>query len=226
MKAHLPFDTKLTRPTLALGALRRSLLAACAAGLVLSSCFGGGSRPTSSGLAVVPSARTFVPSLPVGQPPFDDLQVSWVHRMDDTYVFLEHQGSYTDTAAHIPALLREMKVQGLEAAGPPFCLFYDDPAQTPVEQLRSRACVPINGLRSPRSPLDYNFLPSRSVVYAFVSGPYPNAPRAYPKLFQEMERNGWVMDGPILERYIVPPEEAKAASDFVCEIQIPFGRGE
>lgn len=221
MKAHPPFDSLPAQH-----GLWRTLLTAVAAGLALSSCFGGGSRPTSASLAAVPSARTFVPSLPVGSPPFDDLQVSWVHRLDDTYVFLEHFGSYTDTASHIPSVLREMKAQGLEAAGPPFCLFYDDPAQTPVERLRSRACVPIDGYRSPRSPLDYNVLPSRSVAYAFVSGPYPNAPRAYPKLFQFMEGQGFAMDGPILERYIVPPYEAKASSDYICEIQIPFGRRE
>lgn len=219
MKAHLQLENQPAQP-----GPWRTLLAAGAAGLVLSSCFGGGSRPSSASLAAVPSSRTFVPSLAVGNPPFDDLEVSWVHRMDDTYVFFDHRGSYTDTAAHIPALLREMKVQGLEAAGPPFCLFYDDPAQKPVADLLSRACVPISGYRSPQSPLDYNTLESRSVVYAYVSGPYPNAPRAYPKLFEWMKDNGWVMDGPILERYIVPPYEAKAPSDFICEIQIPFSR--
>jgi len=221
MKAHHPID-----PSPARSGLRRNLLAACAAGLALASCFGTGATPTSAAIAVVPSARTFVPSLPVGQPPFNDLQVSWLQRMDDMYVFFDVKGSYTDTAAHIPTLLREMKVQGLEPAGPPFCLFYDDPAQKPVRELRSRACVPIEGYRSPRSPLDYNVLESRTVVYAFVSGPYPNAPRAYPKLFEEMRAKGWQRDGPILERYIVPPSEAAAPSDFICEIQIPFTRGE
>ncbi len=168
--------------------------------------------------------RTYVPNLTVSHPPFDSFFASWMQRLDEPYVYIEHYGSYTDTGAHIPAILREMRVQGLEDVGPPFCLFYDDPATTPLGELHSRACVPIAGPRSPLTPLQYDVLPSRPVANAFVSGPYPEVPRSYPHMFAYLDQFGWALDGPIRESYIVPPLAAREPGDFLCEVQFPFTR--
>lgn len=159
--------------------------------------------------------------LPVSHPPYDTVHVSWRVPLEEGYVFLDHYGSYTDTPAHLPALLREMRVQGIEPSGPPFCLYYDDPATTPRDQRRSRACVPIKGIRSPRTPLAYDVLPPVSIAEAFVSGPYPDVKRAYPKINEWMASKNWVRNGPIREHYIVPPSQATRSSDYLCLIQIP-----
>jgi effector-binding domain-containing protein len=113
-------------------------------------------------------------------------------------------GSYTETGSLIPVLQREMIAQELEPTGPPFALYYDDPGTTPVERLRSRACIPIGGERSPRQPLQYEVLPSTTVVYALVAGPYPEVPRSYPGLYAFLERQGWIENGPIREIYLPP----------------------
>lgn len=190
--------------------------------LVVSGC--SSSPDTAQSQAPGPSAApglTYQTSLPVSDPPFDTLHASWVVRLEEGYVYMDHYGSYTDTAAHLPTLIREMRVQGIEPSGPPFCLFYDDPAATPRDQLRSRACVPIEGIRSPKTPLAYDVLPAVSVAYAYVSGPYPEVPRAYPRLFQWMAERNWIANGPIREEYIVPPSRASKPSDYLCQIQIP-----
>ncbi|MEZ6020369.1 MAG: GyrI-like domain-containing protein [Planctomycetota bacterium] len=156
-----------------------------------------------------------------GGAPYDTVQASWKQRLDQPYVYLEHVGSYTETGTLLPALHRELAAQGLEPAGAPFCLFYDDPALVPAYQLRSRACVPIEGARSPQSPLAYDVLPSTTVAYAYTSGAYPDAPRAYPGIYRYMQLMNWVENGPIREIYLVPPGPGTPYSELVCEIQIP-----
>ena len=144
-----------------------------------------------------------------------------MQRLDQPYIYLEHYGSYTETGSILPVVIREMRIQGLEPSGAPFCLFYDDPEQKDVNQLLSRACVPIADQRSPVTPLRYDVLPSRTVAYAFVSGPYPEVPRSYRHLLDYMGTRNFVIDGPIRETYIVPPSVAKTPADFLCEVQVP-----
>jgi DNA gyrase inhibitor GyrI len=203
----------LLAPTLAL-----SLCAACGA---LQQALGpGGTREP-----IIPDdpafELTYVPDLPVSRPPFDEVHASWKQRLDQPYVFFEHFGSYTETGALIPALHRELLAQGLAPAGAPFCLFYDDPGKTAVAELRSRACIPITGPRSPLAPLRYEVLPSTTVAYAFVSGHYPDVPRAYPGVYAFMNRMGWVENGPIREIYLVPPGANPKPDALLCEVQVP-----
>ncbi|MFT4647274.1 MAG: DNA gyrase inhibitor GyrI [Glaciecola sp.] len=168
----------------------------------------------------------YIPDLPVGQPPYTTVPVSWKQRLDQPYVYIEHVGSYTETGALIPVVHRELVAQGLEPDGAPFGLFYDDPATVAAHQLRSRACVPIKGLRSPSSPLAYEMLPSTTVAYAYVSGAYPGVPRAYPHLYQYLQQTmNWAENGPIREIYLVAPLPGVAESDLITEIQIPGAPG-
>ena len=145
-------------------------LALAASALVSSGCAGGADAETQAQALVQPGLRYQI-DLPVSHPPYDTFHASWRVRLEEGYVFLEHYGSYTDTGARIPALLREMRVQGIEPTGAPFCLYYSDPAKTARESLYSRACVPIAGVRSTRTPLAYDVLPPVSVAYAYVSAP-------------------------------------------------------
>ncbi|MEZ6017488.1 MAG: GyrI-like domain-containing protein [Planctomycetota bacterium] len=187
-----------------------------------SGCASGpGTTSATVGPEAPPRVNVYAPGIPVSHPPFTVFHASWKTRADAHYVYFEHYGSYAETGSLIPSLLRELAAQGLEDDGPPFALFYDDPAVTPVDQLRSRVCVPISGARSPRSPLRYEVLPQCNVAYAVVSGAYSEAPRAYPKLFEYMETYNWEVDGPIRETYVVPPTGDRKLQDLMCEIQVP-----
>ena len=166
---------------------------------------------------------SFVPDLPVAAPPYREVHASWKQRLDVPYVYMEHRGSYAGTGALIPTLHRELLAQGLEPDGPPFALFYDDPGAVAAGELRSRACIPVRGARAVRAPLGYEVLGSTTVGYAFVSGPSPDAPRAYPGIFEYLGRMGWRQNGPVREVYLVPPGLGSDNAELVCEIQIPAG---
>jgi effector-binding domain-containing protein len=205
--------------------MRNHLLIPCGLLAVLVSACGATPKASIDPNAPDPALplweMTFVPDLPVAHPPYDHVDASWKQRMGTPYIYFEHFGNYNDTGALIPSLHREMLAQGLKPAGPPFSLFYDDPAGTPIAELRSRACIPIGGPRSPRAPLKYEVLPEDTVVYAFVSGPYPDVPRAYPGVWNFLERMNWSIDGPIRHVYMVPPGENPEPDALLCEIQVP-----
>ena len=160
---------------------------------------------------------------PEGQPPAwgatapDDFEVNWKERMTQPYVYLEYRGDYRDMGDTMRRLLEAG--QTLQVNGPPFALFYDDPATTPVDQLRARACLPV-----PTSPtglpegMRFEVLPRAMVVYARVRGPYNQLGRSYRALFDYMRKLGWKPNGPIRELYLVNPGEG---SELVGEVQVP-----
>ncbi|MFT7676715.1 MAG: DNA gyrase inhibitor GyrI [Planctomycetota bacterium] len=190
-----------------------------------SSCMGTNSAWSTSTRADVSTMQMhpgeYVPDLPINSAPFAKVQASWKQTVDQPYVYLEHHGSYTRTGSLIPTLQRELMAQGLEASGPPFALYYDDPADTAVGDLVSRACFPISAARSPLSPLRYDMLRSVTVAYAFVSGAYPDAPRVYPGIYAFMKKMHWVDNGPIREVYLVAPQPGVSMNELICEVQIP-----
>ena len=88
-----------------------------------------------------------------------------------------------------------------------------------------RACFPVARGSSVAPPLMSATLPSTTVVYAFIGGPYPEVPRAYPRLFAFMEELGWVLDGPIREVYLVNPAMVADWDELVAEVQLPATSG-
>ncbi len=161
--------------------------------------------------------------LQVARAPYETVDVNWKHRLDQPYVYVEARGSYTHVGRSLEALFAAAREQGLEASGPPFALYYDDPGRTPTSELRLRACLPVAPGAQARAPLAYDVLPSTTVVYAYVAGPYPDVPRAYPALFAYLNQMSWVENGPIREVYLRNPGEVADWNQLVCEIQLPAG---
>lgn len=196
------------KPHSTLGCLALSVLAACSA-------------PPSHAVAPTEVAAEF--DLQVARAPYSAVDVNWKHRLDQPYVFVEARGSYTQVGRVLETLFSSIRSQAIETVGPPFALYYDDPGRKPSSELRLRACVPVAAGAAVQTPLVYDVLPSTTVAYAYVSGPYPDAPRAYPALYAYLRRMNWVENGPIREVYLRSPAEAKSWDELVCEIQLPAG---
>jgi effector-binding domain-containing protein len=121
------------------------------------------------------------------------------------------------------ALFEAAEGLGLQPAGAPFALFFDDPGRVPVAELRARACLPV--LEPPARKhglLEYDVLPRAMVVYARVQGAYPEAARIYPALFSYLRDLGWRQGGPVREVYLVDPLQASRDGEFLTEVQIPW----
>jgi effector-binding domain-containing protein len=198
--------------------MKRLHLTALAAGLCLGACQSSATHGSTPGFAR--AIRSDL-EMPVAAPPYDRVQANWKERLDQRYACLEIRGTYTQTARALKDVLEAVQRAGLEPDGAPFALFYDDPGETPVGELRSRACVPIGGEGAIEAPYEIDVLPSATVVYAFIGGPYGDVPRAYPGVFAFVKHMGWKECGPIREVYLVPPGSVSDWSELVCELQIP-----
>ena len=159
--------------------------------------------------------------LPLARAPFDRVEANYKERLEQLYAYRELKGTYTATGRALPELHAALERAGVRASGPPFALFYDDPGRVPVADLRSRACIPIEAAPAAGSGVECDVLPRAHVVYAYVAGPYPEVPRAYPGVYAYLERMGWAEAGPIREIYHVPPASVTSFDDLVCEVQIP-----
>lgn len=202
--------------------MKPSFLAALSlAALPLLAC-----QATSSGGPSAAGARRAAgprvqPDLPVSLAPHQTVQVNWKQRLAQPYAYLEARGSYTGIGALLEEADRRLRAAGVDPAGPPFALFYDDPGTVPVSELRMRACFPVEASVELPVPLASETLPSTTVVYAFVGGAYPEVPRAYPSLFAFMDELGWALDGPVREIYLVHPGAVTDWNQLVAEVQLP-----
>ena len=163
----------------------------------------------------------YTPDLEVAVAPYDSVSVNWKQRLAYPYIYLDGVGSYALTGQRLTELLREAEAQGIQASGPPFALFYDDPGVIETDRLISRVCLPVEGPTTPRTPLRQDVLESTTVVYGFVAGPYGDVPRAYPALMGYMTSMNWEINGPIREIYLVPPAHQSGPNRLVAEIQVP-----
>jgi effector-binding domain-containing protein len=161
------------------------------------------------------------PDVALSQPPFADVHCSYKERLDQRYVCLELSGNYALAGRSIPELARLMKEQGIEASGPPFGLFFDDPGQVPVERLRARVAFPVESAVEVKQPLAADVLPSSTVAYAIAGGAYPEVPRCYPGLLAYVKKMHWQIAGPIREIYLVDPGSVAQWSALRCEVQVP-----
>lgn len=168
-----------------------------------------------------PPRAAYTPDLPVSFAPFKDVHANFKERLEQRYVFVELRGSYTLTGRALSGLADSLRAAGVTPSGPPFGLYYDDPGRTPVAELRSRACIPVEAQPAASTGLAFDILPSAQVVYAVVGGPYPEVPRAYPGLYAYLKHMGWVEAGPIREVYLIAPGSVASYADLLCEVQIP-----
>ena len=170
------------------------------------------------------TAWSYTPDLEVSHPPYAAVHTNWKDRLAQPYVYVEHLGSYTETGRLLAGLHEAMLAAGVAASGPPFGLYFDDPGEVEVAELRSRACFPVEP-GSGAASLAQDVLPAATVVYAVVSGPYPGVARAYPALFDHAGRMGWSAAGPVREVYLTPPSAVADHAQLLCEIQLPVTDG-
>jgi DNA gyrase inhibitor GyrI len=155
------------------------------------------------------------------------VEPSWKERLPQHFVYAELRGDYRGFGSGMRRLLETLEGLDVEPSGPPFGLFFDDPASVALGDLRAWACVPVDAGRSEPAPgLGEGDLPGGVVVYGRVRGLGPKTSRAYPRLFELARRFGWTPSTPVREVYLLDAEAASSGADradsagWVTEIQI------
>lgn len=115
--------------------------------------------------------------------------------------YLERRGPYSRVGAAMAELDRWVKGRGADQAGFPFCLFYDNPFETPEGELRSAACIPVRGELAPEGKFEVREFPPVDVAETRHNGPPEKFGETYGPLLEGLFRQGYSIAEPPREYF-------------------------
>jgi len=149
---------------------------------------------------------------------------------------MKHTGPYTEVPQVMNALIKAIEDGGYHQAGPVMVAYFNDPRQTPEEELMWEVRIPvaypgpIGAVESDK--MGFKYFDPMFVAYTYHIGPYMEVGTAYMELMQWAGRNKYQIIGPPAEVYwsdpaLVPAERRVTEVRFpVLEKEIPGGIAE
>lgn len=138
-----------------------------------------------------------------------------------TYAYLECRGSYQQIPAKVGVFMQEFFKQNLMPAGNFFGMYLNAPSQVKEEELQWRLGFPVAADAAVAAPLlKGECKATRIAVYLYV-GPYDQVGAAYGKVFEFIEKNGYKVAGPPMEKYLDMDPAAVKPEDLKTEINLP-----
>ncbi|MCK4828129.1 GyrI-like domain-containing protein, partial [bacterium] len=145
------------------------------------------------------------------------------------YCALEMMGSYEQAGSAIGTLYGEAAKQNLVIDMVPFGIYYNNPADTPEEELKWEVGFALPEKREVQEPLkikkwEYNLLVSKYYDGSFES---EEMVKTYQQIFSWIGENSYIPAGPIMEKYLNIPVRNEAGE--MCgkvEILVPVQKKE
>ncbi len=151
-----------------------------------------------------------------------DVSVKNVEPM--TAAFLAMTGPFDQIPAAFGRLIGWIGSKGYAPAGPPFGIYYDDPAQVSSSDLKWELDFPINSQVSPEGPdaegLGVKRFEGGLYAFAVHKGPYDEVGPVYGAVAAWTGENGYVIAGPPQEVYLSDPNSTPP-DDLLTEIRFP-----
>jgi effector-binding domain-containing protein len=140
------------------------------------------------------------------------------------YCAVAHKGPFTDMTTVIGELIGAMQAQGLfpQVRGPMVGVYYNSPADVRPEDLAWEVGFIITAQATPQPPLLKKAWDHRTVAVTLHVGPYEKTGATLEKAAAWVTAQGYVINGPILERYLdqnpmtVKPEERRTEIWIPC----------
>ena len=136
--------------------------------------------------------------------------------------YVEMRGAYRGIGDAMAALKEWLDSEGIEQTGHPFCLFYDNPGETPEDELRSEACIPIEVAFEPRGRFKSKVLEETPVAETRHHGPPEEFGRTYGPSLEGLLNTGHRIDGPAREYFMSVADVRGPGSGYL--IQQPISR--
>lgn len=144
-----------------------------------------------------------------------------VKKIDSRKVaFIAKQGDYSQVGTTIGELFGWLNEKGIQPAGPPMGIYYDDPKKVPLEKCKWEVCVPVVGEVEPDERVQVKELPEMEVASLLHKGAYDKVGPSWGKLYGWIYRNKYTPAGPGMEVYLNSPDEVPEDS-LLTEIQVP-----
>lgn len=137
------------------------------------------------------------------------------------FVGLEEKGPFDRIQEAIGRLVQEMQAQNIVPAGPLLGVYYNSPDQVSVQDLRWEVGFPVTAQALIQPPLikkEWSYTQSAVCLH---QGAYEDTGETIRKMLDWMDDNGYVPEGPIMERYLdMNPEELRP-EQLKTEVWIP-----
>lgn len=115
--------------------------------------------------------------------------------------YVERRGPYDGIGEAMQRLKAWVDAKGLEQSGYPFCLFYDNPGETPAAELRSEACIPLARGAEPEGEFKFKELRETEVAETKHPGPPEEFGMTYGPFLEGLLKQGYSLDGPAREYF-------------------------
>lgn len=134
-----------------------------------------------------------------------------------TFLALPVTGSFAQHSAVITKVMGYVMPKGI-MLGAPLGLYYNDPDRVPVDSLRWAVCVPVAPETKVEAPFVLRNMPEMQAAVVMCAGPYEGTAPCYRVLTAWLEKNGYVLAGPVQEHWLsdpsTPPEKRQSRIVF------------
>jgi effector-binding domain-containing protein len=135
---------------------------------------------------------------------------------------IDRKGSYSTIGESMRDLKTWIDSKGIEQAGYPFCLFYDNPTETPEAELRSEACIPVSKAFQSEGNYLMKEFGDAQVAETRHQGPPEEFAKTYGPFLEGLLNQGYQIVGPAREYFMTVSEVKGPGSGFL--IQQPIAR--
>ena len=134
-----------------------------------------------------------------------------------TVAYVERRGPYSGMREAMQGLKRWLDKKGIEQAGYPFCLFYDNPSETPENELRSEACMQVGKGCASEEPYKVKELEETLVAETRHGGPPEEFPATYGPFLEGLLKQGYTLVGPAREYFMAVEDVKGPGSGFLIQ---------
>jgi effector-binding domain-containing protein len=137
---------------------------------------------------------------------------------------MTHKGPYTGVPKVIEQLAKAVDEGGYHQAGPVMVAYFNDPRQTPEEELLWEVRMPV-AYPGPigsteHDKMAFKYFDPMFVAYTYHIGPFDQVDQAYVELMEWIGRNKYQIFGPPVEIYWSDPATVPTEK-WVTEIWFP-----
>lgn len=125
------------------------------------------------------------------------------------YAAIEMSGSYDDHSSAFSSLYEQAGIQNLDMQQAPFGVYYNNPTDTPTEELKWEIGLPLSSEKELKDPLKLKKWDYTQIVTRLFTGSYSSEAmgNSYIEMFTWIQANGYVPAGPMVQKFVTNPEQ-------------------
>ncbi|MCI4444837.1 MAG: GyrI-like domain-containing protein [Candidatus Aminicenantes bacterium] len=137
------------------------------------------------------------------------------------YCSLSREGSFSEIESAIAELMRYMQLQNVFPTGPMIGIFHGDPTLSDPNKIQWEIGFPVDQQAFVQAPLQKKQWTFTTVAVGVHEGPYEKTGETILKMREWLENNGYVQNGPVLERYLDSDPSKMTPDHLKTEIWLP-----